>query len=88
VADAVKRAQRKRRIGRVVSNRMDKSAVIAVDIDRMHPLYKKSLKRTVKYQAHDEKNEVRIGDLVELVETRPLSKNKRWRITKVVEKAK
>ncbi|HDZ86186.1 MAG TPA: 30S ribosomal protein S17 [Actinobacteria bacterium] len=67
---------------------MDKSAVIAVDIDRMHPLYKKSLKRTVKYQAHDEKNEVQIGDLVELVETRPLSKNKRWRITKVVEKAK
>ena len=88
MADAVKRAQRKRRIGRVVSNRMDKSAVIAVDIDRMHPLYKKSLKRTVKYQAHDEKNEVQIGDLVELVETRPLSKNKRWRITKVVEKAK
>jgi len=88
VADAVKRAQRKRKLGRVVSNRMDKSAVIAVDIDRMHPLYKKSLKRTVKYQAHDEKNEVQIGDLVELVETRPLSKNKRWRITKVVEKAK
>ncbi len=88
MADAVKRAQRKRKIGRVVSNRMDKSAVIAVDIDRMHPLYKKSLKRTVKYQAHDEKNEVQIGDLVELVETRPLSKNKRWRITKVVEKAK
>ncbi|KKM85660.1 hypothetical protein LCGC14_1286770 [marine sediment metagenome] len=88
MADAVKRAQRKRKLGRVVSNRMDKSAVIAVDIDRMHPLYKKSLKRTVKYQAHDEKNEVQIGDLVELVETRPLSKNKRWRITKVVEKAK
>ena len=88
MAETVERAKRKQRVGRVVSNRMDKTAVIGVDIDKRHPLYKKSLKRTAKYKAHDEKNEVKIGDLVEITETRPLSKDKRWRVTKVIEKAK
>jgi small subunit ribosomal protein S17 len=76
--------QRKTRTGRVVSDRMDKTAVVAVETYKEHPLYKKAIKRQVKYQAHDEKNECRVGDTVRIVETRPLSKQKRWRVAEII----
>jgi small subunit ribosomal protein S17 len=76
--------QRKTRTGRVVSDRMDKTAVVAVETYKEHPLYKKAIKRQVKYKAHDEKNECRVGDTVRIVETRPLSKQKRWRIAEII----
>ncbi|HEY78494.1 MAG TPA: 30S ribosomal protein S17 [Dehalococcoidia bacterium] len=76
--------QRKARTGRVVSDRMDKTAVVAVETYKEHPLYKKAIKRAVKYKAHDEKNECRVGDIVRIVETRPLSKQKRWRIAEII----
>ncbi len=78
--------QRKTRTGRVVSDRMDKTAVVAVETYKEHPLYKKAIKRAVKYKAHDEKNECRVGDTVRIVETRPLSKQKRWRVAEIVNK--
>jgi small subunit ribosomal protein S17 len=78
--------QRKTRTGRVVSDRMDKTAVVAVETYKEHPLYKKAIKRAVKYQAHDEKNECRVGDTVRIVETRPLSKQKRWRVAEIITK--
>ena len=79
---------RKTRIGQVVSDKMDKTVVVAI-IDRVrHPLYKKIIKRTIKLKAHDETNQCGIGDKVEVMETRPLSKDKRWRVSKVIEKAK
>ena len=82
------RAFRKTRIGTVVSDKMDKTIVVAVEDSYQHPLYKKTLKRTYKLKAHDENNECGIGDTVEVMETRPLSKDKRWRLINIIEKAK
>ena len=79
---------RKTRVGKVVSDKMDKTVVVAIVDNVKHPLYKKIIKRTVKLKAHDENNECRIGDRVEVMETRPLSKDKRWRVTNIIEKAK
>ena len=79
---------RKTRVGKVVSDKMDKTVVVAIIDNVKHPLYKKIIKRTVKLKAHDEKNECRIGDRVEVMETRPLSKDKRWRVVNIIEKAK
>jgi len=82
------RAFRKTRLGQVVSDKMDKTIVVAIEDSVRHPLYKKTLKRTYKLKAHDENNECGIGDTVEVMETRPLSKDKRWRLIRIVEKAK
>ena len=79
---------RKTEIGKVVSNKMDKTIVIAIENSVKHPLYKKIIKRTVKLKAHDENNECTIGDRVRVMETRPLSKEKRWRLVEIIEKAK
>ena len=79
---------RKTRTGRVVSNKMDKTIVVAVQDNVKHPLYNKIVKRTYKLKAHDENNECNIGDRVKVMETRPLSKDKRWRLVEIVEKAK
>lgn len=79
---------RKTRIGSVVSNKMDKTIVVAIVDNVKHPLYKKIIKRTIKFKAHDESNECNIGDRVEIMETRPLSKDKRWRLVQIIEKAK
>ena len=82
------RAFRKTRIGQVVSDKMDKTIVVAIEDSVQHPLYKKTMKRTYKLKAHDENNECGIGDTVEVMETRPLSKDKRWRLVRIIEKAK
>ena len=82
------RSLRKTRVGKVVSDKMDKTVVVAIVDNVKHPLYKKIIKRTVKMKAHDEKNECRIGDRVEIMETRPLSKDKRWIVTNIIEKDK
>lgn len=82
------RALRKVRTGIVVSDKMDKTVVVAVRDNVKHPLYKKIVKRTVRFKAHDENNECGIGDTVEIMETRPLSKDKYFRVVKIVEKAK
>ena len=82
------RAFRKTRIGQVVSDKMDKTIVVAIEDSVQHPLYKKTMKRTLKLKAHDELNECGIGDTVEVMETRPLSKDKRWRLVNIIEKAK
>ena len=82
------RNMRKTNVGRVVSNKMDKTIVVAIEDSVKHPLYKKIIKRTVKLKAHDENNECTIGDRVRVMETRPLSKDKRWRLVEVIEKAK
>ena len=79
---------RKTRVGKVVSNKMDKTIVVAIQDNVKHPLYKKIIKRTIKLKAHDEQNVRNIGDRVEIMETRPLSKDKRWRLVEVIEKAK
>ena len=79
---------RKTRVGKVVSDKMDKTIVVAIADNVKHPLYKKIIKRTVKLKAHDENNECRIGDRVDVMETRPLSKDKRWRVINIIEKAK
>jgi len=79
---------RKTRTGKVVSNKMDKTIVVVIQDNVKHPLYKKIVKRTVKFKAHDEKNERNIGDTVKIMETRPLSKDKRWRLVEIVERAK
>ncbi|MDE5860344.1 MAG: 30S ribosomal protein S17 [Oscillospiraceae bacterium] len=79
---------RKTRVGKVVSNKMDKTIVVAIVDNVQHPLYKKIIKRTIKLKAHDENNTCNIGDRVEIMETRPLSKDKRWRLVKVIEQAK
>ena len=84
----MERNLRKTRTGKVVSNKMDKTIVVAVEDHVRHPLYKKIVKRTYKLKAHDENNECRIGDTVRVMETRPLSKDKRWRLVEIVEKAK
>ncbi|MEO8167038.1 MAG: 30S ribosomal protein S17 [bacterium] len=80
--------RRKTRTGKVVSNKMDKSIVVSIERQVPHPIYKKYFKRTTKLMAHDEKREAGIGDTVKVMETRPLSKLKRWRLVEVVEKAK
>ena len=79
---------RKTRVGVVVSDKMDKTIVVAVKDSVQHPLYKKILKRTKKFKAHDENNECHVGDTVKVMETRPLSKDKRWRLVEIMEKAK
>ena len=82
------RAFRKTRIGQVVSDKMDKTIVVAIEDSVQHPLYKKIVGRTYKLKAHDENNTCGIGDTVKVMETRPLSKDKRWRVVEIVEKAK
>ena len=82
------RNDRKTRTGTVISNKMDKTVVIAIKENVTHPLYKKVVKRTVKMKVHDEKNECGVGDRIRVMETRPLSKEKRWRLVEIVEKAK
>ncbi len=79
---------RKTRVGIVVSDKMDKTIVVAIEDNVRHPLYKKIVKRTMKLKAHDETNECRVGDRVEVMETRPLSKDKHWRLVQIIEKAK
>lgn len=80
--------KRKTRFGRIVSDKMDKTVVVAVETLRRHPLYKKTIKRTVKYKAHDENNECRLGDMVRIVETRPLSRHKQWRVAEIITRGK
>ncbi|MBR3888789.1 MAG: 30S ribosomal protein S17 [Clostridia bacterium] len=82
------RALRKTRVGKVVSDKMDKTIVVAVQTSYKHPLYGKTMKRTFKLKAHDENNECQVGDTVKVMETRPLSKDKRWRLVEIVEKVK
>ena len=84
----MERGNRKVRIGTVVSNKMDKTVVVAIETFVTHPLYKKQIKKTTKFKAHDEENACGIGDVVKIMETRPLSKDKRWRVTSIIEKAK
>lgn len=84
----VERAKRKTRIGKVVSDKMDKTIVVSIETLVRHPLYKKTIKRTTKFKAHDENNECKIGDRVLIMETRPISKEKRWRLVEVLERAK
>ena len=79
---------RKTRVGRVVSDKMDKTVVVAIIDNVKHPLYKKIVKRTVRLKAHDENNACKVGDRVEVMETRPLSKDKRWRVVEIIEKDK
>ena len=84
----MERNLRKTRTGKVVSDKMDKTIVVAIEDHVKHPLYGKIVKRTYKLKAHDENNECRVGDRVKVMETRPLSKDKRWRLVSIVEKAK
>ena len=84
----VRTSSRKTRVGKVVSDKMDKTVVVAIEDRVAHPLYKKIVKRTYKLKAHDELNECGIGDTVKVMETRPLSKDKRWRVVEIIEKAK
>ena len=86
--EAVKRNARKERVGKVVSNKMNKSIVVAVEHKVKHPIYGKFMKKTTKFMAHDEKEACGIGDTVRIMETRPLSKQKRWRLVEILEKAK
>ena len=84
----MERSLRKTRVGLVVSDKMDKTVVVAVQEHYRHPVYKKVMRSTYKLKAHDENNECRIGDKVLVMETRPLSKDKRWRLVEIIEKAK
>ena len=84
----MERNLRKTRTGKVVSNKMDKTIVVAIEDHVKHPLYGKIVKRTIKLKAHDENNDCAIGDTVKVMETRPLSKDKRWRLVEIIEKAK
>jgi small subunit ribosomal protein S17 len=87
-AESVKRGRRKTRIGKVVSNKMEKSIIVAIERRLKHPIYKKYFKKTTKFMAHDQNNVANIGDIVKIMETRPLSAKKRWRLVEVVEKVK
>ena len=78
--------KRKVRVGHVVSNKMDKTVVVAVEAAKRHPIYKKTVKRVVKYKAHDDNNKCGEGDIVRIIETRPLSKEKRWRVAEIITK--
>jgi small subunit ribosomal protein S17 len=80
-------AMKKMKVGQVLSNKMDKTVVVSVESYRHHPIYKKTMRNVVKYKVHDEKNECAIGDTVRIVETRPLSKEKRWRVSEIIIKA-
>lgn len=82
------RNMRKTDVGKVVSDKMDKTIVVAIENSVKHPLYKKIIKRTIRLKVHDEENACRIGDKVRIMETRPLSKDKRWRLVEIIEKAK
>ena len=82
------RNMRKTLIGRVASDKMDKTIVVAIEDSVKHKLYNKVIKRTIRFKAHDEQNEARVGDRVKIMETRPLSKDKRWRLINIIEKAK
>ena len=84
----IRTSSRKTRVGKVVSDKMDKTIVVAVEDRVQHPLYKKIIKRTYKLKAHDENNSCGVGDRVRVMETRPLSKDKRWRLIEIIEKAK
>lgn len=84
----VERGLRKVRIGKVVSDKMDKTIVVAIETKVRHPLYGKTVNRTTKFKAHDEINDAKIGDTVKIMETRPLSKDKRWRLVEIIERAK
>ena len=84
----MERNLRKTRVGKVVSDEMDKTVAVSIQDNVKHPLYKKIIKRTVKFKAHDEKNECGIGDRVMIMETRPISKDKNWRVVQIIEKAK
>ena len=84
----MERGLRKKKIGRVVSDKMDKTFVVAVETKVRHPLYGKTMNRTTKFKAHDENNEANMNDRVLIMETRPLSKDKRWRLVEIVERAK
>ena len=84
----MERNLRKTRVGKVVSDKMDKTVVVSIQDNVKHPLYKKIIKRSVKFKAHDEKNECGVGDKVMIMETRPYSKDKRWRVVEIIEKAK
>ena len=86
--ESVVRGNRKTKVGRVVSDKMDKTVVVAIETIVRHPLYGKSMKRTTKFKAHDENNECKAGDRVKIMETRPLSKDKRWRLVEIIERAK
>ena len=88
MAEATKRNKRKVRLGTVISDKMDKSIVVRVDRTMSHPVYLKTLRTSSKLYAHDEKNEAGVGDVVRVMETRPLSASKRWRLVEIVEKAK
>ena len=88
MSEAAERYLRKTRVGMVVSDKMDKTAVVAILDNVKHPVYGKVVKRTVKIHVHDEKNECGVGDKVSVMETRPLSKTKRWRLVEIIEKAK
>jgi small subunit ribosomal protein S17 len=88
MSETTERNLRKERVGTVISNKMDKTVVVAIIDNVKHPKYGKVVKRTVKLKAHDENNECSVGDKVSVMETRPLSKEKRWRVTSIVEKAK
>lgn len=88
MSEAVERNLRKTRIGMVVSDKMDKTVVVAIQDNVKHPKYGKVIKRTVKFKAHDKNNECAVGDKVSIMETRPLSKEKRWRVVEIIEKAK
>lgn len=83
----MERTNRKNKFGKVVSDKMDKTIVVSVETTMKHPVYKKTIRVTKKYKAHDENNEAKVGDIVLIMETRPLSKDKCWRLVKVVEKA-
>jgi small subunit ribosomal protein S17 len=84
----VKRGRRKTRIGKVISNKMDKSIIVAIERKIIHPIYKKYFKKTTKFMAHDQNNIASIGDIVKIMETRPLSARKRWRLVEIIEKVK
>ncbi len=84
----MERSIRKTRVGYVVSDKMEKTVVVAINERVKHPLYKKTMKRTIKFKAHDENNSCGVGDKVLIMETRPLSKDKRWRVVEIIEKAK
>ena len=88
MSEMIERNLRKTRVGKVVSDKMDKTVVVAIEDNVKHPLYKKIVKRTVKFKAHDENNACGVGDKVQIMETRPLSKDKRWRVVEIIEKAK
>jgi small subunit ribosomal protein S17 len=84
----MERARRKLRSGRVISDSMDKTVVVAIETLVRHPLYGRIVRRTTKFKAHDDENQCGVGDTVEIMETRPISKEKRWRVSRIVEKAK